>query len=165
MEADTLPSGCPPEVNLSSWALCHCQEGLPPWARYHCPFPSASISWQVDVSSPVLEIKRFCISLAEISCHYLCLLSDWGFRHKVVARMCEEGQERGFSDTLQLPGMELSLCWTAERRQSILTLHRQPVEMKSLKTVEFQGLYQLSFPSLTLLNVRKWHLFYCDPKG
>jgi len=79
--------------------------------------------------------------------------------------MCEMGEVRGFSHTLLLPGMELALCWTAERRQSILTLHRQPVEMKSLKTVEFQGLYQLSFPSLTLLNVRKWYLFYRDPKG
>ena len=49
----------------------------------------------------------------------------------------------------------------AEEEQSMLTLRRQPRQMQSLKTVEFQGLYRLSFPipQLWPWSVRRLHLF------
>lgn len=50
--------------------------------------------------------------------------------------------------------------------QSIMTPYRLPWEMQALKTVEFEGLHQLSFPipHPCLWNVRRWHLFYFDPQ-
>ena len=55
----------------------------------------------------------------------------------------------------------------AEEEQSILTPHSQPRERQSLKAVEFQGLYWLSFliPHLRAWSVRRLHLFCPDAKG
>ena len=68
-----------------------------------------------------------------------------------------------------LPEVELSYCQTAaEKGQSILAPHRQTREMQSLKTVEFQGLYWLSFShpsSLGLEREKVASLFCPDAEG
>lgn len=61
---------------------------------------------------------------------------------EMLARMNQEGRERG---VLNHCGAILVSDSSGEK-QSILTPHRQPREVQSLKIVEFQGLYQLSFP-------------------